>query len=119
MDNGEFEALIINDGGFAHRNLINGEIHLGFASLLLVFYPDNFFVFVRNMERNYLLRSADNFCRQKKNIVVPTPLKEVSLLLCLHELEAFVHFLQKIETVIISKDLTKEVLFQKNKNALN
>ena len=119
MDNIAFEKLIINDEGFAQRNLINRETHVGFASFLLIFYPDTFYVFVRNIERNYLLRSADKVYCREKNIVVPTPLKEVSLLLCLNEMESFVHFLQKTETVLIAKGLTRDVLSRINKNSMN
>ncbi|MEM9823069.1 MAG: DUF6686 family protein [Bacteroidota bacterium] len=119
MSKHKFETIFHSDLGVAYYCASNGELHIGFASFLLIFYPTNFNSFVRNLEEQLRRRIRDEDPVNRKNIIIPTPIREVSLLLSLEELVEFVGFLREIRSKVTQKELAKNVLRGKNGISLN
>ncbi len=113
------EILLANQLGFANYFPNQQELHIGFSSFLLIFYPSNFHEFVRCTEEHFSERKKDREPENLKNIIIPTPIREVSILFNLKELEDFAHFLKKIESIIIVKELAKNAISKHNKENLN
>lgn len=105
----KFETILSNEQGFAKFCTSCGELHIGFMSNLLIFYPDNFSSFLNDMEYHLKKRRTDHVSNDLKNIVIPTPMYEISLLFSLNELREFVHFLKKTWDAIIIKALVNDI----------
>ncbi len=119
MSHCKFETLMSNREGIAARCRDCGELHIGFSSFLLAFSPAEFPGFVENMEANYKIRSQDNICCHAKNIVIPTPMREVALLFSLEELGRFVRFLRQVGDLLLVKDLANQADGRDNPSMFN
>lgn len=115
----KFESIFQRNMNFANYCTKCGELHIGFASFFLIFYQDNFNDFVGYMESHLRRRSTDGDPPQVKNIIIPTPIREVSLLLSLKELKEFVHFLKELENLIVVKGLAKDAISRGNWTSMN
>ncbi|MEM6344172.1 MAG: hypothetical protein AAF927_09845 [Bacteroidota bacterium] len=114
-----YETVLVNNLGFASLELHSGKINIGFANFLLVFFPFNFYGFVRDMEHQLNIRRKDDEPRDRKNIVIPTPVPEVSILLSFNELREFVDFLQELEGILIVKEMVRKATSSDNNASLN
>ena len=106
----KFDPVFSNKFGFASCNYETGELHMGFRNFFLIFYSFNFSAFIKEMEFNLNDRKKDNYPSDYRNIIIPTPAREVSLLLSLDELESLVLFAKAVEEALLLKSSIKKTL---------
>ena len=119
MDNCEFEILFNGKEGICTRCKGCGNMHVGYGNFMLVFTPENYTAFVNDLDNTYQNRNVPGEDRFIRDIFVKTPAKEVSLLFCLQEMEAFIRFLRKIESSYLVKTLAREMVNNPDCSAMN
>lgn len=119
MKNCHPNTLICNEQGFASICRCCDTLHIGFGNFLLAMNEPALEIFLKNMRVNYIRRQADGECPKLKNIVIPTPSREVSLLFCHHELGRFIGFLEAVKGKLFIKNLAREAASCNNRSLLN
>ncbi|MBI1226370.1 MAG: hypothetical protein GC192_14145 [Bacteroidetes bacterium] len=108
MKNCNLDTLLCNKLGFASLCTCCDTVHLGFGNFLVTVANIDLLQFSENMRYNLMRRNAASDNPMIRNIVIPTPAKEVSLLFCLNELAQFVDFLEQVQSKLVIKKLLNE-----------
>ncbi|GAB4245510.1 MAG: hypothetical protein Kow0027_05980 [Saprospiraceae bacterium] len=119
MEDCKYEILLADRRGVATRCRCCGNINVCYDCFMLVFTSENFPLFTSDLEQTYHSHQQAGGCRRLKNIFIKTPAREVSLVFCLDEMQAFLHFLKEVGQSLLRKDLAREALQRDNYTALN
>ena len=105
MEKCAFKTIAVNKYGFASQCLECGKIHLGFGTFVLAFQPEYVGNFLKAYTLAYQHYKYKSTCRLTKEIVIPTPSKQISMLFNLEEMEVFLDFLKEIQNAMFVKKL--------------
>ena len=101
-----FKNIAVNKYGFASQCLECGKIHLGFGTFVHAFQPENIDAFLKAYILAYQHYKKNAKYRLVKDIAIPTPSRQISMLFNLEELEIFLGFMKKIQNAMFIKKLT-------------
>ncbi|MEO1259695.1 MAG: DUF6686 family protein [Bacteroidota bacterium] len=114
-----FKTIAINRYGFASQCLECGKIHLGFGTFVLAFQPENIGPFLKAYTLAYQHYRNNTEGRLVKEIVIPTPSRQISMLFNLEEMEAFLDFMKEIQNAMFIKKLADHAVSGKGCAAFN